>query len=99
MITLDIILWVGVLSPKMTFLVPNDEGGLGHHLGKVPKSQFSLREGIRKKIRNYLGIFPNIGGGGLIIPKTFVILTIALKTPLKHLKITQKISNLTKKIK
>ena len=22
-----------------------------------------LREGIRKKIRNYLGIFPNIGGG------------------------------------
>ena len=22
-----------------------------------------LREGLRKKIRNYLGIFPNIGGG------------------------------------
>ena len=40
MITLDIILWVGVLSPKMTFLVPNDEGGLGHQLGKVPKSPF-----------------------------------------------------------
>ena len=42
MIILDIILWVGVLSPKMTFLVPNDEGGLGHQLGKVPKSQFSF---------------------------------------------------------
>ena len=42
MITLDNILWVGVLSPKMTFLVPNDEGGLGHQLGKVPKSQFSF---------------------------------------------------------
>ena len=24
----------------------------------------SVREGIRKKIRDYLGIFPNIGGGG-----------------------------------
>ena len=32
-----------------------------------------FREGIRKKIRNYLGIFPNIGGGGLLNPKTFVI--------------------------
>ena len=36
-------------------------------------------------------------GGGLLIPKTFVILTIALKTPLKHLKITQKIPTLPKK--
>ena len=57
-----------------------------------------LREGLRKKIRNCLGIFPNIGGGGLLIPKTFVILTIALKTPLKHLKITQKFPTLPKKI-
>ena len=56
-----------------------------------------VREGLRKKIRNYLGIFPNIGGGGLLIPKTFVILTIALKTPLKHLKITQKFPTLPKK--
>ena len=38
------------------------------------------------------------GGGGLLIPKTFVILTIALKTPLKHLKITQKFPTLPKKI-
>ena len=57
-----------------------------------------IREGLQKKIRNYLGIFPNIGGGGLLIPKTFVILTIALKTPLKHLKITQKFPTLPKKI-
>ena len=28
-----------------------------------------LREGIRKKIRDYLGIFPNIGGGVSSIPK------------------------------
>ena len=45
-----------------------------------------LRDAFIKKLRDYLGIFPNIGGGGLLIPKTFVILTIALKTPLKHLK-------------
>ena len=30
--------------------------------------------------------FPTWGGGDLLNPKTFVILTIALKTPLKHLK-------------
>ena len=44
-----------------------------------------LGKASEKKIRDYLGIFPNIGGG-LLNPKTFVILTIALKTPLKHLK-------------
>ena len=34
MITLDIILWVGVQSSKMTFPVPNDKGGWGHQHGK-----------------------------------------------------------------
>ena len=39
MITLDIILWVGVQSFKMTFPVQNDQGGWGHQHGKkVPKS-------------------------------------------------------------
>ena len=50
-----------------------------------------VREAL-KKIRDYLGIFPNIegGGGGRLNPKTFVSLTIALKTPLKHLNFTKK---------
>ena len=42
-----------------------------------------LREALKKKLRDYLGIFPNIGGEGILIPKTFVILTISLITPLK----------------
>ena len=47
MITLDIILWVGVQSPKMTFPVPNDEGGWGHQLGKKsPKAILSFFQGV-----------------------------------------------------
>ena len=42
-----------------------------------------LREPVRKKIRDFLGVFP-IRGGVSPNPKTFVILTIALKNPLKH---------------
>ena len=49
----------------------------------------SLRKAFKKKIWDYLGIFPNMRGVGVFsIPKTFVILTIALKIPLKPLKIT-----------
>ena len=47
MITLDIILWVGVHSSKMTFPVPNDEGGWGHQLGKKsPKAILSFFQGV-----------------------------------------------------
>ena len=35
----------------------------------VVKVQLHIREGLRKKIRNYLGIFPNIGGGVSSFPK------------------------------
>ena len=45
--------------------------------------------GIQKKLRDYLGIFPNMGGG-LPNSQNFCYFTIALKKPLKHLKITQK---------
>ena len=46
---------------------------LGNHVQQGSQyTTMSVREGIRKKIRNYLGIFPNIGGG-LLNPKTFVI--------------------------
>ena len=47
MIILDIILWVGVQSPKMTFPVPNDEGGWGHQLGKKsPKAILFFFQGV-----------------------------------------------------
>ena len=47
MITLDIILWVGVQCPKMTFPVPNDGGGWGHQLGKKsPKAILSFFQGV-----------------------------------------------------
>ena len=47
MITLDIILWVGVHISKMTFPVPNDEGGWGHQLGKKsPKAILSFFQGV-----------------------------------------------------
>ena len=45
--------------------------------GKLFGFKIELKEAF-KKIRYYLGIFPNIGGV-FPIPKTFVILTIALK--------------------
>ena len=61
-------------------------------------SSTMLREGIRKKNTGLFGNFSQHRGGGLLNPKTFVILTIALKTPLKHLKITQKFPTLPKKI-
>ena len=51
----------------------------------------------QEKNTEFFGNFSQHRGGGLLIPKTFVILTIALKTPLKHLKITQKFPTLPKK--
>ena len=45
----------------------------------------TFREAL-KKIRDYLGIFPNMGGGGLPIPKT----QNQKKVNLNHPKITQK---------
>ena len=41
--------------------------------------------GSSKKIRDCLGIFSNIGRGGFLNSKTFVILTRVLKKLLKHL--------------
>ena len=52
----------------------------------------------QEKNTELFGNFSQHRGGGLLIPKTFVILTIALKKPLKHLKITQKFPTWPKKI-
>ena len=60
-------------------------------------------KGSTKQIWDYLGVFPNIEGGGLLNPKTVVILTITLKPPeitlklLKSFKHDQQI--LVKKVK
>ena len=42
---------------------------------------------VQKKIRDYLGIFPNMGGGG---SSQFPKLKTKKKVPLNHPKITQK---------
>ena len=41
-------------------------------------TQIGFRGALTKN-QDYLGIFPNIGGGGSLNPKTFDILTIVLK--------------------
>ena len=41
---------------------------------------------VQKKVQDYLGIFPNMGGGVFPIPKT----QNQKKVPLNHPKITQK---------
>ena len=54
--------------------------GLYWHHHQYPKVR------VQKKIRDYLGIFPNMGGGVFPIPKT----QNQKKVPLNHPKITQK---------
>ena len=40
-----------------------------------------LREALKKKLRDYLGIFPNMGGGVFPIPKTQNQKKSAFKSP------------------
>ena len=48
-----------------------------------------IKGSTKKKIRDYLGFFSNMGSPQ---SQNFCYFTIALKIPLKHLKITQKFS-------
>ena len=50
------------------------------------ENQASNKVSLQKKIRDYLGIFPNMGGGVFPIPKT-----LTKKGPLNHPKISHKL--------
>ena len=60
---------------------------LKHHHAK---SVLDVLGGTAKKKTVFFGNFSQKGGGVTPFPKTFCVITIAIKTPLRHLKITQK---------
>ena len=62
--------------------------GLLYTPGKFDASM--LRGVFQKKKRYFLGIFPKRGGRGSPHSQNFCVITIAIKTPLRHLKIPQK---------
>ena len=47
----------------------------------MEKDHRMVREAFKKEIRDYLGIFPNMGGGVFSIPKTQNQKQSALKSP------------------